>query len=184
MLEHEPLGLESGTVVVVSYDSRWVPLFEEAAAELRRAFGSQISEIHHVGSTAVPGLCAKPIVDILVSIPRFQRGVRLVPELERLGYEYRPGSEIPDRHSFRRRRGTARTHHLSLAEPTSNHHRVTLAFRDALRTDERTAEEYAELKLSLARQYPRDREAYIDGKSTFVARVLASAERGASGPAV
>ena len=71
MLEHEPLGLESGTVVVVSYDSRWVPLFEEAAAELRRAFGSQISEIHHVGSTAVPGLCAKPIVDILVSIPRF-----------------------------------------------------------------------------------------------------------------
>ena len=61
---------------------------------------------------------------------------------------------------------------------------MTLAFRDALRTDERTAEEYAELKLSLARQYPRDREAYIDGKSTFVARVLAAAERGVSGRAV
>ena len=130
-----------------------------------------------MGSTSVPGLCAKPVLDILASIPKFDRGVSLVPALEELGYEYRPGNAIHDRHFFRRRRGDTRTHHLALAEPSSNHHRVTLAFRDALRADPQVAAEYAELKLQLAEQYPRNREAYIEGKSTLVERILAGTGR-------
>ncbi len=179
MTSREPLGLESGTVVVVPYDPRWPALFEQAAHGLRAALGRVITGIHHVGSTSVPGMCAKPVIDILVSIPRFKNGLALVPELQRLGYEHRPKDEIPDRHYFRRRRGTARTHHLSLAEPESRHHRATLAFRDALRSDQGIAEQYAELKLRLARQYPFDCEAYLEGKSSFVDRVLASTGFGA-----
>ena len=73
----EPLGLESGTVVVVPYDPRWARLFEECRAALLQVLGPEVLEVHHVGSTSVQGLCAKPILDILVSIPEFDRGVGL-----------------------------------------------------------------------------------------------------------
>jgi GrpB-like predicted nucleotidyltransferase (UPF0157 family) len=167
-----PLGLEHGTVRVVPYDERWVELFEEAAQELRSALGSLISGVHHVGSTAVPGLAAKPILDILVTIADFERGRELIPLLAELRYEYRPDEEIPDRHYFRRRRSSVRTHHLSLAEISSHHHRVTIAFRDALRRDVALAEEYAALKRELAIRFPRDRHSYIEGKTELVRRVL------------
>lgn len=172
MEQHTPLGLESGTVVVVPYDRRWPQLFEEAAAELRAAIGADIIDVHHVGSTAIPGLAAKPILDILVTVPDFERARNLVPILATLGYEFRPQEEIPDRHYFRRRGGTIRTHHLSLAEATSHHHRATLAFRDALRRNAALVSEYAALKHDLAARFPRDRIAYLDGKTEFVRRVL------------
>lgn len=166
------LGLESGTVEVVPYDPRWVGLFEEAASELDCVLGQTIVGIHHVGSTAVPGLCAKPILDVLLTVREFEEALGLVPVIESLGYEFRPDEDIPDRHFFRRLRGTARTHHLSLAELSSWHHRATLAFRDSLRADPAKAQAYAQLKLELARRYPRDRPAYIAGKTAFVAAVL------------
>ncbi len=123
----------------------------------------------------MPGLCAKPVLDLLVSVPHFEESLALVPRLEALGYEFRPGEEIPDRHYFRRRRGTVGTHHLALAEPRSRYHVVTLAFRDALRANPAEAKRYCELKRALAARFPRDREAYIAGKSAFVADVLARA---------
>ena len=180
MTASEPLGLRSGTVTVVRHDARWAGLFTAAAQELTGALGPAILAVHHVGSTAIPGLCAKPILDLLVSIPDFEHGRDLVPRLAGLGYEFRPAEEIPDRHYFRRRRGDRRTHHLSLAEPASHHHRVTLAFRDALRADPGLAMEYGVLKLRLAERFPRDREAYIAGKTGFIARVLAGAHPGSS----
>ena len=171
--EGSSLGLESGTVVVVPYDPRWQEEFAVASRELHAALGASILAIHHVGSTAIPGLCAKPVLDIFVSVADFERSLELVPDLEKLGYEFRAAEEIHDRHYFRRLRGTARTHHLSLAEPTSHHHRVTLAFRDALRADAAAARRYGEIKLDLARRFPHDREAYLQGKSAFVADILA-----------
>lgn len=170
--EASSLGLESGTVVVVPYDPRWQEEFAAASRELHDTVGTSIPAVHHVGSTAIPGLCAKPVLDILVSVVDLEGSLELVQDLERLGYEFRPAEEIPDRHYFRRRRGTARTHHLSLAEPTSRYHEVTLAFRAALRGDAAAARRYGELKLDLARRFPHDREAYIQGKSAFVADVL------------
>jgi GrpB-like predicted nucleotidyltransferase (UPF0157 family) len=168
----EALGLRRGVVEVVPYDSRWPMLFELAAAELRAAVGPSILAVHHVGSTSVPGLCAKPILDALVSVPDFDAALQLVPEIEALGYVFRANGEIEDRHYFRRGNDSARTHHLSLATPSSRHHLDTIAFRDALRRDARLASEYADLKLALARRFPRDRESYIDGKTDFVASVL------------
>lgn len=169
----EPLGLGSGVVEVVPYDARWRDEFAKTERELREALGPSVLAVHHVGSTAVPALCAKPVLDVLASVADFERAVDLVPRIESLGYEYRPDEDIPDRHYFRRRRGMASTHHLSLAEPTSTHHRVTIAFRDALRADAALAKRYCELKLELARRFPRDRGSYIAGKTAFVAEVLA-----------
>jgi GrpB protein len=112
-------------------------LYESSSAELAGALGPSILAIHQVGSTAVPGLCAKPTLDVVVSIPDFESGLQLVRIIESLGYEFRPDEEIPDRHYFRRRIGATRTHHLSLADPRSRYHRVTLALRDALRPTQR-----------------------------------------------
>lgn len=171
-VEPDALGLQSGTVLVVPWDARWPTLFAEASRELEHALGPEALAIHHVGSTAVPGLAAKPILDILVSVASLEGGLALVPRIEALGYEFRPDEDIPDRHYFRRRRGTVRTHHLSLAEPASWHHRATLAFRDALRRDPARALAYGELKRALARRHPNDRPAYLEGKTAFVQRVL------------
>jgi GrpB-like predicted nucleotidyltransferase (UPF0157 family) len=173
LAESDSLGLESGTVVIVPYDPRWVDLFEQASTEIRQACGSEVLDVEHVGSTSVTGLCAKPVLDIMATVPELVGAVRLVPTLERLGYEFRPGNAIRDRHFFRRRRGTARTHHLALTERSSHYRRVTLAFRDALRGDSQLAAEYADLKLRLAREYSDDRPAYIEAKTAFVERVLA-----------
>lgn len=172
MAEKDPLGLESGTVLIVPYDPLWVELFEQAATEIRQACGSEVLDVEHVGSTSVPGLCAKPVVDILATVPFFEGAVQLVPVLAELGYEFRPGDAIRDRHFFRRRRGACRTHHLALTEPASRHRRVTLAFRDALRSDPQVASEYADLKVRLGHRYPEDRPAYIEGKTAFVERIL------------
>jgi len=171
----EPLGLKHRQVLVVPYDARWPDLFDAAAAELVEAVGSSIVATHHVGSTSVPGLCAKPVIDILVSVADFAAAADLVPDIESIGYEFRPLEDIPDRHFFHRRLGTVRTHHLSLAEPISRHHTVTLAFRDALRRDPQFAASYAELKIALARRFPQDRPAYIDGKAQFIGDALARA---------
>ncbi len=172
----EAVGLENGTVRVVPYDERWPVLFERAAQEIREAVGVEALAVHHVGSTAVPGLASKPILDILVGVSNFDRAEDLVPKIEQLGYEYRPGEDIPDRHYFRRPRALVRTHHLSLAVPTSHHFRVTLAFRDALRGDPSLTAKYGQLKQDLAERYPRDREAYLEGKAAFVQEVLERAE--------
>lgn len=168
------LGLRRGTVKVVEFDERWPGLFVEASRELSEALGPKILAVHHVGSTSVPGLCAKPVLDIQVTIQDFDRGLDLVPVLCTLGYVFRADEEIVDRHYFRRGHRDVRTHHLSLAELDSHYHRVTLAFRDALRSDPTLVKEYGTLKQSLARKFPRDRQAYIDGKCDFIARILDS----------
>lgn len=167
--------MEGGTVEVVPYDPRWADEFVENAGEFKATIGSSITAVHRVGSPAVPGLCAKPILDLLVSIPDLEQALGLAPRLADLRYEFRPHEESPERHYFRRRRGTIRTHHLSLAEPTSRYYQVTSAFRDALRADAGKAREYCDLKLRLAREFPGDRAKYIEGKSAFVADVIAAA---------
>jgi GrpB-like predicted nucleotidyltransferase (UPF0157 family) len=166
------LGLRRGVVEIVPYDPRWPTLFEATAAELRAAIGGSIIAIHHVGSTSVPNLYAKPVLDVLVSVTDFDAALELVPDIEALGYVFRRDEEIEDRHYFRRGSDSARTHHLSLATPSARHHIDTLAFRDALRRDTGLASRYADLKLELARRFPRDRESYINGKTDFVVGVL------------
>jgi GrpB-like predicted nucleotidyltransferase (UPF0157 family) len=111
-------------------------------------------------------------LDILVSIRSFASGHEVVPALAKLGYQYRPEDAIPDRHYFSRKNASAATHHLSLAEPTSQYLRDILEFRDALRNDPNLARAYANLKRQLCITFPTNRVAYLDGKSEFIHAVL------------
>jgi GrpB-like predicted nucleotidyltransferase (UPF0157 family) len=168
----DALGLELGTITVVPHDPRWAALFDDASVQLRAKLGDSILDVHHVGSTAVPGLCAKPVLDMLVLIPSLKDARELMPELADLGYQFGSEDDVRDRLFFQRRHGTVRTHHLSLAEPTSHYRTVTLAFRDALRNDRALAATYCDLKMRLANQFPTDREAYQNGKTDFVLGTL------------
>lgn len=167
------LGLRDGTVRVVPYDPEWVHQFEQAEGDLAEALGPAALAIHHVGSTSVPGLAAKPILDLLVGVADLEKALSLVPAIEGLGYRFHPGEDTPDRHYFRRWAAPElRTHHLSLAERTSAHYLETLAFRDALRADEERARAYGRIKQELALRHPGDRKAYLAGKSAFIQDVL------------
>jgi len=170
-----PLGLARGTVRLVPYDPAWRDLFLAEAARLRAALGGRVLAIEHVGSTSIPGMDAKPVLDMMAAVSSLAEAGRLVPLIEALGYEPRPDPEIPERRFFVRGRTTRRTHHFSLAEPTSRYWRDTLLFRDWLRAHPEAAEEYRALKHALAAQHATDREKYTTGKGVFVHAVLARA---------
>lgn len=168
------LGLESGTVRVVAYDPAWPLLFAAEAERLRAALAPALPlTLEHMGSTAVPGLVAKPILDILGGHPP---GVPVAPYVAALvgaGYVHRGEQGIPGREFFRQ--GEPRAYHLHLASRGGRFWREHLAFRDALRLEPALRDAYAALKLELARRFPRNREAYIDGKGAFVRQVVALA---------
>jgi GrpB-like predicted nucleotidyltransferase (UPF0157 family) len=166
------LGLESGTVRVVAYDSTWPSLFAAEAERLRQCFAaSQLPlVIEHTGSTAVPGLAAKPILDILAGYEDGACVPAYIEVLTAAGYVHRGEQEIPGREFFRR--GNPRAYHLHLTSIASLFWRNHLTFRDRLRTDITLRDGYAALKRDLAARFPRDREAYIAGKEAFVTKVL------------
>ena len=175
----EPLGLESKAVRLVPYDARWPRLFREEEARLAAAVeaaGLPPIRFEHVGSTAVPGLVAKPVLDIAGARAADVTAATYVPVFESAGYSYRGHGGLPGRDFFRR--GAVRSHHLHLVESGSEHWRRYLGFRDALRADPRLAERYATVKLELARRYPRDREAYIEGKKEVVEAILRGDDAG------
>lgn len=164
------LGLASGTVRVVPYDPAWPLLFAQEAERIRVSLGALPVALEHTGSTAVPGLAAKPILDILGGHPQDADVSSYISAIERAGYVHRGEQGIPGRHFFRR--GDPRSYHLHLAVRDGSFWREHLAFRDALRRDPRLRAEYEALKLALAKRYPSDRESYIDGKTEFVHHTL------------
>ena len=167
------LGLESGIVRLVEYDERWPALFAAESGLLRDVCKSLPLKIEHIGSTSVPGLCAKPVLDILAGYPAHASPLDYVAPLTSAGYEHRGENGIPGRQFFRR--GRPRAYHLHLVALDSRLWNEHIAFRDRLRADARLAREYADLKRALAARFPRDRESYITGKSAFVAKVLSGA---------
>lgn len=157
------------SVLIVDYDPRWPALFEEERRRILGVLGEDRPRIEHVGSTAVPGLAAKPVIDLLVGAPRppTEGQRRRLAELE---YVSMGELGIPGREFFRK--GAPRTHHLHWTAFGGSFWASHVAFRDALRRDPALAREYERLKRALAGRFPNDREAYTEGKTPFIERVL------------
>lgn len=158
------------------YDPSWPARFEEEKAALEVTIGDWVvGDIHHVGSTAVPGLEAKPIIDILAGVRSLEESRPCFEPLARLEYMYAP--YLPEEmHWFCKPHPSRRTDHLHLVPVDSERYFDELAFRDRLRADPQAAAEYVGLKRVLTRRFEHDREAYTSAKSDFVHRLL---DRGA-----
>ena len=173
-------------VALADYDPAWPERFREEQARLLSCLPNElIRRIEHFGSTAVPGLAAKPIVDMLVEVTDLEATkARIAPVLEAMGYEYfwRPthGDDGPPFYAWfiRRDPGTrARTHHVHMVEGHLTGHRDRLLFRDHLTEHPEVARAYEALKRRLASASPRARAAYTRGKTEFIARVTEQAKR-------
>ena len=159
-------------VVVVPYDPRWPGLFEEERLAVEAAVGTWAEEVEHVGSTAVPGLDAKPVIDVMAGVRSLEDSPILVERLAGIGYEYRGEAGIPGRLFFRKLRGSERTHHLHVFELGGGEWDRHILFRDYLREHPEAAREYARLKRDLAARFYHDREAYTDAKTDFISAVV------------
>lgn len=159
---------------VVPYDPAWPALFEAERGLLRPALAPWLAgDIEHVGSTAVPGLAAKPVIDIMAPVHSLAAATPAIPAAAPLGYLHHPyRAEVM--HWFCKPSPTVRTHHLHLVPQGSALWRERLAFRDALRRSAALRAEYAALKRGLAERFPFDRDAYTEAKTPFVQRVLAT----------
>lgn len=168
---------------IVSYDSGWPRAFEAEAVRLRVALKRLALRIDHHGSTAVPGLCAKPIIDIQVSVATLQPLSAYGTKLEAIGYTHVPHSDDSFCPFFHRPIQWPHSHHVHVVERGGREERRTLAFRDYLRDHPDVAREYEALKRVLVAQIvaadPDSRERYAAGKTDFVEHVVALAvERG------
>ncbi len=166
------LGLKRGTVQVVPYDLRWPILYSAEVNRLRETLGERIGRAEHVGSTAIPGVDAKPIIDLVVAVSDIEAGAALVPELVLLGYEHRPEDSSSERIFLACGPRACRTHHLSLTTENSPFWVEKMLFRDYLRANPAVALEYCNLKRQLAARFSEDRRAYTAAKLPFVQQVL------------
>jgi len=161
-------------VRVVDYDPRWPEAFEELRAAIWAVVGDIALAVEHVGSTSVPGLAAKPVIDISVVVPT-EAGI--IPSIERLatlGYVHQGNLGIDGREAFESPDGRPK-HHLYVCPSNSVALANHLAVRDHLRTHPAAAREYGELKKRLAREFPHDITRYIDGKTDFILDILRAA---------
>ena len=174
-------GRGTQPVEVVDYDQGWPRRYQEERDRIAAAIGDALLAIEHVGGTAVPGLPAKPVIDLMLGVDDIERAGPAVAGLINLGYEYIPEfeSQLPDRRYFRR--GTPDTHHVHMVPVSSDYFTEHLLFRDWLRSHPQAAEEYGKLKRGLAGRFPNDRDAYRAGKVPFIEMVVAAARREAVG---
>ena len=162
------------TVTLHDYDACWPDLFEAERERLFTALPGKFLAIEHIGSTAIPGLVAKPIIDLLAGVKSMAAAQAVAKPLCGSGYTTSAefNATLTDRQWFMRWAEGHRTHHLHVVVHNGSVWQERLRFRDALRSNPQLAQQYADLKFQLARAHQDDREAYTDAKADFVRHVL------------
>lgn len=164
------------SILLKDYDPLWVSQFEADRTPICSALGGWAKRIEHVGSTSIPGMKAKPIIDIAVAVEAFSAlDDKSISKLKEIGYEYVPKIEFPNRRFFRRGQWGAGTHHLHIYELNSNDWNNIILFRDYLRKHPDAAREYMNLKQILAIE-TSDRQTYTDLKGPSIRFVLEKAK--------
>jgi GrpB-like predicted nucleotidyltransferase (UPF0157 family) len=157
-------------VMLSDYDPNWPAQFEAERRHLMQTLPGAFIAIEHIGSTAVPGMRAKPLIDMLAGVSSMDEAFALHAVIEKAGY-VTPGSfneSLTTRQWFMRQKDGHRTHHLHVVVHDSDEWRLRVGFRDRLRCDPELRASYEALKQDLARRYADDRDHYTDGKSAFI----------------
>ena len=163
---------DNRNIVVVPYNPGWPDKFQREAKKLAAIFGPELIAIHHVGSTAIPGIMAKPIIDIMPIVQHIERVDALNPALIKLGYEPRGENGISGRRYFAKGGDLNRTHHIHAYQADNPEVTRHLDFRDYLIAHPRLAQQYAQLKVELAKQFPHDIFGYMAGKDAFIQEMI------------
>jgi GrpB-like predicted nucleotidyltransferase (UPF0157 family) len=163
-------------VVIVPYDTAWPVIFAKLGSSLREALGDTALRIDHIGSTAVPGLAAKPIIDVQVSVRSLEPLDAFRLPLECLGFVFRADNPELTKRYFRERPGDRRTH-VHVRRAGSWAEQFALLFRDYMRAHEQDTQRYAELKHRLAEEYGEDRHGYTEAKAPFLWEIMVKADR-------
>jgi len=166
------LGLKRGTVKLVKHNLKWRQSFEREAKKLRKVFGREALAIQHVGSTAIPGILTKPIIDIVLVVPLLQKAKRYVNKLKAIGYALKKNDTKEERLFFTKGPEKKRTHYLHIGEINSGYAEKMILFRDYLRQHKDTAKKYSELKENLAKKYSDDREIYTTRKTKLIEKIV------------
>lgn len=163
----------SDTIVIVQYDPTWPTEFARLRDRAQAALGDVAVAIEHVGSTSVPGLPAKDLIDMVVVVESDEDVPEAIARLEAIGYRARGNLGVEGREAFAWPEGEKR-HHLYVSPTTSGELQAQIAFRDRLRSDPAVAADYVALKRELAARYRDDRPAYTDAKTDFIESTLAT----------
>jgi len=159
---------------IEEYNPEWVCIFESESQRIKEIMGDTILEIEHIGSTSIPGLCGKPIVDIGVLVNNKNEVGQFLEQLAETGYAIDEKNPSTERHFFRK--GNPTTSHLSIAyKDAGSFWERQILFRDYLRGHNEARDEYASLKKELMQKDPTGKDVYIGGKTEFVTRVLREA---------
>jgi len=161
-------------VIVVAYDPAWAERFRDEASRIASIFGRELVSIHHIGSTSIPGMSAKPVIDIMPVVRDISKVETLNEGMVQLGYTPMGEFGITGRRHFVKG-AEGRTHHVHSYEPDNPEVKWHLDFRDYLIAHEDAARQYAELKASLAKEHRYDIEAYTKGKAAFIKNILEKA---------
>lgn len=161
-------------IELCAYNPDWARLYAEERRRIEAALDGALLRVEHIGSTAIPGLSAKPIIDLMVGLRHLDDAAACFEPLARLGYGYiqRYETVLPHRRFFVKQTGTVRTHNLHMVELDSDFWVEHLLFRDYLRQHPEAARMYENLKRDLAEQFSDSREQYSSAKSDFVASIL------------
>jgi GrpB-like predicted nucleotidyltransferase (UPF0157 family) len=157
-------------VEIVPHDPYWEQKFKDEAKKIKKIFKEIFVDIYHIGSTAVPTIKAKPIIDIMVEVEDINKVDRYNKEMEILGYEALGEYGIPKRRFFQKG-GNKRTHHVHIFEKGSPQIKRHIDFRDYLISKPQVAREYSRLKEKLAKKYHYDIDKYQEGKDSFIKKI-------------
>lgn len=169
------VGLERGTVKLEKHRQSWRQKYKEEVSRLQSILGEKAYGFEHIGSTAIDGIKAKPVID-MIAVVDLEKADSIVSTLEENGYEHRPNGDLEDRIFLAKGPEKNRTHYLSLTEKGSEFYKRTTAFRDYLNAHPGTAEKYSQLKEELAEKYPNNRDRYTEEKGEFIEKIVEKAK--------
>lgn len=173
------LGLGRGNVELSKYHPGWKKAFEQAKKAIQKELGERVLGIEHIGSTAIPGMSAKPILDFMVAVDSIDNYEEYIMPLKKLGYEFRRDNRIrnPQEHVlFSKGPADFRTQYLKLTQKNSQFWKESILFRDYLITHSDIAKEYQQLKEKLQTDHSSNRKAYTEAKAEFIQSIVRLAQ--------
>ncbi len=172
MNKNKIIGLRRKKVVLLSYNPAWKKLYEEEKKLISFVIGEQALDIQHVGSTSIPGVKSKPIIDIAIGVESLKDRDTCIKPLEEMGYQYKNDSGVKGRYFFVKGSEDNRTHYIHLVKLNSEQWKNFIFFRDYLRKNKKAVEKYNILKEKIAEKYKDDRDTYTLRKSIFIKKVI------------